>query len=267
MQQYLDLLSELRNCPLRTNERTGEVTASKFGHLMRFDLSEGFPMVTTKKVPFRHVVGELIWFLSGDTNTKYLEDNGITIWREWQDDRGCLGPVYGAQWRYWPEGYGEHGDIDQISTAIENIKSKPYDRGHLVSAWNVADLPNMALRPCHYAFQFYVGADNRLSCAFSMRSSDVFLGLPWNIASYALLTHMVAVQTGYEVGELIYFGADVHLYQNHFEQANLQLSREPRSLPKLVLVNQRDSISDYTIDDFKLDGYDPWPAIKAEVAV
>lgn len=247
----------------KKGDRTGTGTLSVFGHQTRYDLSKGFPILTTKKVHLKSVVGELLWFLSGSTNVKSLQDNGIKIWDEWADADGELGPVYGYQWRSWPTPDGRH--VDQIKGVIESIKKNPDSRRHLVSAWNVAEIENMALPPCHTMFQFYV-ADGRLSCQLYQRSADIFLGVPFNIASYALLTHMVAQQTGLEVGDFVHTLGDAHLYLNHLEQAELQLTREPRPLPQLQLA-KRDSIDDYQIGDVELIGYDPHPGIKAPIAV
>lgn len=277
MKQYQDLLQELLSRGNLKGDRTGTGTISKFGHQMRFNLAEGLPVVTTKKIHLKSVIHELLWMLAGHTNVAYLRENGVTIWDEWADSDGDLGPVYGAQWRSWPEdAFG--GKIDQIHTVVNQIKRTPNSRRMLVSAWNVADLPDesvppncnvadgyMALAPCHCLFQFYV-ADGKLSCQLYQRSADVFLGLPFNIASYALLTHMVAQQCGLEVGEFIWTGGDTHLYQNHTDQARLLLSREPRPLPQLNL-RKAASIFDYQYEDFEIVGYDPHPAIKAEVSV
>src|ERR671911_610456 len=256
MRAYLDLLQRILDEGVEKTDRTGTGTLSVFGHQMRFDLAEGFPLVTTKKVHTRSVFGELLWFLRGDTNVKWLQDRGISIWDEWADDDGDLGPVYGYQWRSWPTPDGRH--IDQIAQIIEQIRRDPDSRRHIVSAWNVADIPQMALAPCHTMFQFYV-ADGRLSCQLYQRSADVFLGVPFNIASYALLTRMVAAQAGLRPGEFIWVGGDAHLYSNHLEQVTEQLSRQPRPYPELVLA-PRDSIFDYTYDDIVIKNYDPHPA-------
>ena len=263
MRQYLDLLDHVLTHGVEKGDRTGTGTLSVFGHQARYDLTAGFPAVTTKKLHLKSVVGELIWFLSGSTNVKWLQENGISIWDEWADADGDLGPVYGYQWRSWPTPDGRH--VDQIAAVIESIKTNPDSRRHIVSAWNVADVAGMALPPCHAMFQFYV-ADGRLSCQLYQRSADIFLGVPFNIASYALLTHLVAQQTGLEVGDFVHTLGDAHLYLNHVEQAKLQLTREPRPLPTLELA-PRDSIDSYEIADVRLVGYDPHPGIKAPIAV
>lgn len=264
MSQYLSLLQQVLEKGIQRPDRTGTGTLSLFGHQMRFDLQEGFPLVTTKKVHWRSVVHELLWFLRGDTNIAYLKDNGVSIWDEWADETGDLGPVYGAQWRSWPGARGEA--IDQISQLIEALRSDPYSRRHVVSAWNVAALPDMALAPCHCLFQFYV-SQGRLSCQLYQRSADVFLGVPFNIASYALLTQMIAQVVDLEPGDFVHTFGDVHLYLNHLDQAREQLTREPRPWPKLHI---EPSIRDLFAFEFKhltLEGYDPHPAIKAAVAV
>lgn len=264
MKTYLDLLDHVLTHGVRKEDRTGTGTLSVFGHQMRFPLADGFPLLTTKKLHTRSIIHELLWFLKGDTNIGYLCDNGVTIWDEWADAEGNLGPVYGAQWRSWPTPDGQH--IDQISRVVEDIRRSPDSRRLIVSAWNVGELPHMALPPCHALFQFYV-AEGRLSCQLYQRSADIFLGVPFNIASYALLTHMVAQQTDLEPGEFIWTGGDCHLYLNHLDQARLQLSRTPRALPRLKLARRPESIFDYRFEDFVIEGYDPWPGIKAPIAV
>lgn len=264
MNTYLDLLRHVLEHGTRKEDRTGTGTLSVFGWQMRFDLARGFPLLTTKKLHTRSIIHELLWFLRGDTNVGYLRDNGVTIWDEWADTEGNLGPVYGAQWRSWPTPDG--GSIDQISRVIDDIRRSPDSRRLIVSAWNVGALPDMALPPCHALFQFYV-ADGRLSCQLYQRSADIFLGVPFNVASYALLTHMVAQQANLEPGEFIWTGGDCHLYLNHLEQARLQLERTPRPLPTLTLTRHPDSIFDYRYEDFVIDGYDPHPGIKAPIAV
>ena len=262
MRQYLDLLEFVRAKGTKKTDRTGTGTLSVFGYQARYDLSDGFPAVTTKKLQLKSVVGELIWFLRGDTNVHWLQERGIGIWDEWADHCGELGPVYGHQWRSWPT---PDGSIDQISAVVESIKTNPDSRRHIVSAWNVADVNDMALPPCHTLFQFYV-ADGRLSCQLYQRSADIFLGVPFNIASYALLTHMIAQQTGLDVGEFVHTMGDAHIYLNHLDQVELQLSREPRPLPTLKL-NHRGAIDEYEIEDVELQNYDPHPWIKAPIAV
>jgi len=264
MKNYLDLLADVLENGTEKTDRTGTGTISVFGRQLRFDLSAGFPLVTTKRLHIKSIVHELIWFLSGETNIQYLRDNGVKIWDAWADEEGNLGPVYGSQWRTWIAADGR--TIDQISDVIAQIKSNPDSRRHLVNAWNVGEVDNMALPPCHYAFQFYV-ANGKLSCMFHMRSTDTFLGLPFNIASYALLTHMVAQQCGLDVGELIYTGGDVHIYSNHVEQVKQQLEREPYPLPRLEIKRKPDSIFDYKFEDFEFVGYQFHPTIKAPIAV
>jgi len=264
MQQYLDLMQRIRQTGTFKSDRTGTGTYSVFGHQMRFDLSAGFPMVTTKKLHMRSIIHELLWFLAGDTNIKYLQDNGVKIWDEWADDKGDLGPVYGYQWRSWPTPAGGH--VDQISNLIEQIKNTPDSRRLIVSAWNVSNVDDMALPPCHCLFQFYV-ADGKLSCQLYQRSADVFLGVPFNIASYALLTHMIAQACSLEVGDFVHTFGDAHLYSNHIEQTDLQLSREPMALPKLWLNPDIKNIFDFTFDDIRIDDYESHPHIKGEVAV
>jgi len=264
MRQYLDFMRHVKEHGALKTDRTGTGTLSVFGHQMRFDLAEGFPLVTTKKVHLKSIVHELIWFLQGSTNIAYLKENGVSIWDEWADANGELGPIYGHQWRNWPTPTGEH--IDQISQVLEQIRTTPDSRRMIVSAWNVADIPQMKLPPCHAFFQFYV-ADGKLSCQLYQRSADIFLGVPFNIASYALLTHMMAQQAGLDVGDFVWTGGDCHLYSNHLEQADLQLSREPFPLPKLVIKRKPDSLFDYRYDDFEFVGYQSHPGIKAPVAV
>lgn len=264
LRNYLDLLHDVLNNGAVKEDRTGTGTWSVFGRQLRFDLAEGFPLVTTKRVHLKSVVHELLWFLRGDTNIKYLKENGVKIWDEWADENGNLGPVYGSQWRAWETPDGR--TIDQITQVVESIKTNPNSRRHIVSAWNVSEIDQMKLPPCHYVFQFYV-ADGKLSCMLTMRSVDTFLGLPFNIASYALLTHMMAQQCGLEVGEFIWSGSDVHIYSNHLEQVNLQLSREPFPLPQLIIKRKPDSIFDYTFEDFEFAGYEHHPGIKAPVAI
>jgi len=261
---YLDLLDHILEHGVKKSDRTGTGTLSVFGHQMRFDLREGFPALTTKKLHLRSIIHELLWFLAGDTNVRYLRDNRVTIWDEWADADGDLGPIYGFQWRSWPTPDG--GSKDQVAELIEGLRSNPDSRRHIVSAWNVADLDRMALPPCHCLFQFWV-ADGGLSCQLYQRSADVFLGVPFNIASYTLLTMMVAQVCGLEAREFIHTFGDVHLYLNHIEQAKTQLAREPRALPVMHLNRDVKSIFDFRFDDFRLEGYDPHPPIKAPIAV
>jgi thymidylate synthase len=264
MRQYLDLLTRVLDEGTTKNDRTGTGTLSVFGHQMRFDLAEGFPAVTTKRLHMRSVTGELLWFLRGATNVGWLQERGISIWDEWADEAGELGPVYGHQWRSWPTPDGR--SVDQIAAVIEQIRTNPDSRRHIVSAWNVGDLEAMALPPCHAMFQFYV-ADGRLSCQLYQRSGDVFLGVPFNIASYAMLTMMVAQVCDLEPGDFVHTLGDAHLYLNHLDQARLQLTREPRPLPRLQLNPERRSIDAFDLADLELVGYDPHPGIKAPIAV
>ncbi|MDR3504233.1 MAG: thymidylate synthase [Legionella sp.] len=264
MKTYLQLLEHILQHGTEKTDRTGTGTLSVFGHQMRFDLRQGFPLVTTKKLHMRSIVHELLWFLKGDTNIAYLKENGVSIWDEWADSNGDLGPVYGKQWRSWPTADGRH--IDQLSEVLEQIKRNPDSRRLIVSAWNVGELDQMALMPCHALFQFYV-ANNTLSCQLYQRSADVFLGVPFNIASYALLTHMVAEQCGLEAGEFIWTGGDCHLYLNHLEQARTQLSREPFPLAQLHIKRKANSLFDYTYEDFEFVDYQSHPPIKAPIAV
>lgn len=264
MKQYLNLMKDILDNGYRKTDRTGTGTFSVFGRQLRFDLNQGFPLVTTKKLHLRSIIYELLWFLNGDTNIKYLNDNGVTIWDEWADENGELGPVYGSQWRSWPAPNGK--SIDQISKVLDQIKNKPDSRRHIVSAWNPAEVDNMALPPCHALFQFYV-ADGKLSCQLYQRSADYFLGVPFNIASYALLTHMVAQQCDLNPGEFVWTGGDVHLYTNHIEQAQTQLSREPYSLPQLNIKRRPPTLFDYKFEDFEIVNYQAHPSIKAPIAV
>ena len=264
MKQYLDFMRHVYEHGTVKADRTGTGTRSVFGYQMRFALREGFPVVTTKKLHLKSIIYELLWFLQGSTNVRWLQENGVTIWDEWADENGELGPIYGYQWRSWPAPNGEH--IDQIAQLIEQIRGNPDSRRLIVSAWNVGDIPRMKLPPCHAFFQFYV-ADGRLSCQLYQRSADIFLGVPFNIASYALLTHMIAQQTGLEVGDFVWTGGDCHIYSNHEEQVRTQLAREPMALPKLQILRKPDSIFDYRYEDFALVGYESHPAIKAPVAV
>jgi thymidylate synthase len=264
MQQYLDLLRRVRTEGVKKTDRTGTGTLSVFGHQMRFDLSQGFPLVTTKKLHVKSIIVELLWFLSGATNIAYLKAHNVSIWDEWADPEGELGPVYGKQWRSWSASNGQA--IDQISEAVATLKTNPDSRRIIVSAWNPADIPQMALAPCHCLFQFYV-ADGKLSCQLYQRSADIFLGVPFNIASYALLTMMMAQVTGLKPGDFVHTFGDAHLYLNHIEQADLQLTREPRALPRMQISPAVTSIFDFKYENFELEGYDPWPHIKAPVAV
>jgi thymidylate synthase len=264
MKEYLDLMRHVLEHGAHKEDRTGTGTRSVFGWQMRFDLSRGFPLVTTKKLHLRSIIHELLWFLSGETSVRYLRENGVTIWDEWADAQGELGPVYGYQWRHWPTPDGR--EIDQVSEVVERIRRDPDSRRLIVSAWNVADLPRMALAPCHAFYQFYV-AQGRLSCQMYQRSADIFLGVPFNIASYALLTHMVAQQCDLEVGDFVWSGGDCHLYINHLDQAREQLSRTPFELPRLTIQRRPDTLFDYRYEDFAIDGYQSHPHIKAPVAV
>lgn len=264
MRQYLDLLQHIMDNGVDKSDRTGTGTRSVFGYQMRFDLQEGFPCITTKKLHLRSIIHELLWFIKGDTNIAYLKENKVRIWDEWADENGDLGPVYGYQWRSWPTPDGRY--IDQLRDVVEQIKNNPDSRRHIVSAWNVANIQDMALPPCHALFQFYV-AEGKLSCQLYQRSADTFLGVPFNIASYALLTMMVAQSCGLEAGEFIHTFGDVHIYSNHFDQVRLQLSREPRPLPIMKMNPEVDNLFDFRYEDFELTGYDPHPHIKGKVAV
>ncbi len=264
MKQYLEFLKHVKDSGADKTDRTGTGTKSIFGHQMRFNLNEGFPIVTTKRVHVPSVIHELLWFLNGDTNIKYLQDNKVNIWNEWADNNGELGPVYGAQWRKWKNSEGD--EIDQIQQAINLVKSSPDSRRIIVSSWNVGELNRMALQPCHALFQFYV-ANGKLSCQLYQRSADIFLGVPFNIASYALLTHMVAQQCDLEVGDFIWSGGDCHIYSNHFEQVNTQLMRTPKKLPKILINRRPESIFNYKYEDFELSGYEHDEPIKAQVAI
>ena len=264
MKQYLDLLQHIKDHGVMKDDRTGTGTKSVFGYQMRFNLNDGFPLLTTKKVHLRSIIYELLWFISGSTNIKYLNDNKVTIWDEWADENGELGPVYGHQWRSWPTPDGGH--IDQLANLMEQIRRNPDSRRLIISAWNVAEVDKMALPPCHTLFQFYV-AEGRLSCQLYQRSADVFLGVPFNIASYALLTQMIAQCCDLQLGDFVHSFGDVHIYKNHFEQVDLQLSRTPRPLPVMKINPDVKDIFSFKYEDFQLEGYDPWPAIKAPVAV
>lgn len=264
MRQYLDLMRHVRENGAVKGDRTGTGTLSVFGHQMRFDLSEGFPLVTTKKLHLRSIIHELLWFLMGDSNIRYLKDNGVSIWDDWADENGDLGPVYGVQWRKWPTPDGR--SVDQISEIMQQLRETPDSRRIMLSAWNVAEIENMALPPCHCLFQFYV-ADGKLSCQLYQRSCDIFLGVPFNIASYALLTHMLAQQADLAVGDFVWTGGDCHLYSNHLQQADEQLGREPLPLPQLAIRRRPDSIFDYAFEDFDILNYESHPHIKAAVAV
>jgi thymidylate synthase len=264
MKPYLDLMRHILDAGLDKPDRTGTGTRSAFGHQMRFDLARGFPLVTTKRLHTKSIVYELLWFLRGETNIGWLNEHGVTIWNEWANADGDLGPIYGRQWRSWPTPDG--GAIDQLAQVIANLKARPHSRRHVVSAWNVGELDKMALAPCHILFQFWAG-EGKLSCQLYQRSADVFLGLPFNIASYALLTHLVAAQTGYEPGEFIWTGGDCHLYRNHFEQAELQLTREPYPPPRLILKRKPESLFEYDYDDIAFENYRHHPRIPAPVAV
>ena len=264
MKQYLDLLRRIKTEGVRKEDRTGTGTISIFGHQMRFDMSEGFPLLTTKKLHLKSIIYELLWFLNGDTNVRYLQEHGVRIWNEWADENGDLGPVYGSQWRSWPDYCGGH--IDQIQNILDQLRNNPDSRRMVVSAWNVADIDSMKLPPCHCLFQFYV-ADGRLSLQLYQRSADTFLGVPFNIASYALLLMMVAQVTELEPGEFIHTTGDTHLYLNHLEQVDLQLTREPRQLPRMIINPEVKDLFSFKYEDFRLEGYDPLPHIKAEVSV
>ena len=264
MQQYLDMMQLVRDTGVRKEDRTGTGTLSVFGHQMRFDLSQGFPLVTTKKLHLRSIIHELLWFLSGDSNIRYLKENGVSIWDDWADENGDLGPVYGVQWRSWPTPDGRK--VDQIAQIMQQLKETPDSRRIMLSAWNVAEIDNMALPPCHCLFQFYV-ADGKLSCQLYQRSCDIFLGVPFNIASYALLTHMLAQQADLDVGDFVWTGGDCHLYLNHLEQTDEQLARQTLPLPMLAIKRRPPSIFDYTFEDFEILNYEAHPHIKAAVAV
>jgi thymidylate synthase len=264
MQPYLKLLSDILETGADKSDRTGTGTRSLFGYQMRFNLQEGFPLLTTKKLHLKSIIYELLWFIRGESNVRWLQERGVKIWDEWADENGDLGPVYGSQWRSWPAPNGAY--IDQLGALVESLKNKPDSRRHIVSAWNPAEVDNMALPPCHCLFQFYV-ANGKLSCQLYQRSADTFLGVPFNIASYALLTHMMAQVCDLEVGDFVHTFGDVHIYNDHFEQAKLQLTREPRPLPKLVMNRDRKRLEDFVFEDFSFEGYDPHPHIKASVSV
>lgn len=264
MRQYLDLLNHVMKHGAEKRDRTGTGTISTFGYQMRFDMSDGFPLMTTKKLHLKSIIHELLWFLSGSTNVRYLQDNGVRIWNEWADADGNLGPIYGYQWRSWPTADGRN--IDQVSAVVKSLRSNPDSRRHIVSAWNAGEIEKMALPPCHILFQFYV-ADGKLSCQLYQRSADIFLGVPFNIASYALLTMMMAQVTGYKPGEFVHTFGDAHIYLNHIEQVRLQLTREPRRLPVMTLNPEITNIFSFRYEDFILSGYDPHPAIKGEISV
>ena len=264
MRQYLDLLRDVLDNGTDRPDRTGTGTRSVFGRQARYDLSKGFPLLTTKKLHIKSIVYELLWFLRGETNVRWLQERGVRIWNEWADENGDLGPVYGSQWRSWPDGHG--GTIDQIANVVASIKTKPDSRRHIVTAWNPAEVDDMALPPCHCLFQFYV-AGGKLSCQLYQRSADLFLGVPFNIASYALLTQMMAQVTGLEPGEFVHSFGDLHLYHNHFDQVRLQLTRSPKPLPRLTINPDKTDIFDFVFEDFMITGYDPDPTIKAEIAV
>lgn len=264
MQQYLNLLDHVLKNGVKKEDRTGTGTISIFGHQMRFDLAKGFPVLTTKKLHLRSIIYELLWFLDGNTNVKYLQENNVRIWNEWADENGELGPIYGYQWRSWPNRNGEH--IDQISQVIDSIKNNPNSRRHIVSAWNVGEIKNMALPPCHIMFQFYI-ADGKLSCQLYQRSADIFLGVPFNIASYALLTMMIAQVTGLKLGEFVHTLGDAHIYLNHLDQVKLQLTRNTFDLPQMKINSEIKSIFDFKFDDFELQNYKAHPSIKGEISV
>jgi len=264
MQQYLDLLDRVIKTGVEKGDRTGTGTISVFGHQMCFDLQEGFPLLTTKKLHLKSIIHELLWFLNGETNVKYLQDNGVKIWNDWAREDGELGPIYGYQWRSWPSANGKH--IDQISQVVDSIKNNPNSRRHIVSAWNVSEIENMALPPCHILFQFYV-ADGKLSCQLYQRSADIFLGVPFNIASYAILLQMMAQATGLQLGEFVHTLGDAHIYTNHIEQVKLQLTREPKPLPQMLLNPEVENIFDFKYEDFSLENYDAHPHIKGAISV